>query len=252
MLDSVLPEQRKVVLVLRQLDIDKLSVSENAADVLHNDEVNVLRYPPQEPGRIVSGLVRSGLARPGAVLVQSPFNQDIYRDSAHVVEECALDKFTCFSELCMLLGARRVSVEQITMKNSKGKLSVGVKVDARVVSGEAKVNTEDLDSLRKRIVLEDTFPGDSADVEAAQELLTRTGLLSDASMRSLVDLRGSSRNPISSRHLQVNMTTETRRNLNVLARCKLGGLAKVISLEADYGRHVEEQTEFSVTIKVDF
>lgn len=258
MLDSAWPtepERRKVVFVLREVDIDKLSVSEQAADVLDNDEVHVLRYPPQQPNEIVSGLVGSGIARPGRVLIQSPFDVDVYRDSAQIVEECALDKYFYFSRLCQLLGAKRIAVEQITLKDSERKISSRVEAEFKVVEAEAKVGNEELDSFREKIVLEDTFPGDSPDIDAARELIARTGLSGDAGMRSLVDLRRGSKNLIKNRHLELNMTTETNRNLNVLARVKAGGpggLVRIMSLETDVDRILKERKEFTVRIKVDF
>lgn len=249
------PEQRKVVFVLRQLDIDKLSLSDHAADILDNEEVHVLRYPPQQPDEIELDLVRRGIARPGKVLVQSPFDSDVYRDSAQVVEDSALDKYFYFSRLCQLLGAKKISVEQITLKDHERKISVDAKANYKVVNAEAKVNIGELDAFREKIVLEDAFPGDSPDIEAAQELIARTGLSGDTGMRSLVDLRRGSKNPIKSRHLRVNMTTETNRSLSVLAGIAAGtpgGLAKVMSLEAAVDRVLKERKEFTVTIKVDF
>ncbi len=45
------------------------------------------------------------------------------------------------------------------------------------------------------------------------------------------------------------MTSEVKRNFNVLANFNVPAC---ISLEAGYDRHVREQTEFTLTIKVDF
>ena len=45
------------------------------------------------------------------------------------------------------------------------------------------------------------------------------------------------------------MTSEVKRNFNVLANLNVPAY---ISLEANYDRHVREQTEFTLTIKVDF
>ena len=42
------------------------------------------------------------------------------------VERFALDKHMIFSELCMHLGAREVTVEQIDLKNTMGKTTVSV------------------------------------------------------------------------------------------------------------------------------
>ena len=62
--------------------------------------------------RLVQDLVDSGLVRPGAVLIQSPFDKNTYENSMQAVERFALEKHLHFSTLCMYLGAREVTVEQ--------------------------------------------------------------------------------------------------------------------------------------------
>ena len=86
-------------------------------------------------------------------------------------------------------------------------------------------------------------------MQAARQLLERTGLINDTNMRSLLNLRQNSSNLFTSRRLQFNMTSEVQRNLSVLAN--LDVLA-ILSLESGYDRHIREKTEFTLIIKVDF
>ena len=86
-------------------------------------------------------------------------------------------------------------------------------------------------------------------MQAAEEHLKRTGLSGDDAMRSLIDLRRNPNNLLTSRELRLNMTSEVKRNFNVLANLNMPAY---LSLEAGYDRHVREQTEFTLTVKVDF
>ena len=155
-----------------------------------------------------------------------------------------------FSKLCMYLGAREVIVEQIELKNTEDRkiiyLQGGLSMKG---TGDIKIEDEEVASFYDKMTLHDRFQGGPPDVQAAEEHLKRTGLSGDDTMRSLIDLRRNPNNLLSSRELRLNMTSEVKRNFNVLANLNVPAY---ISLEAGYDRHVREQTEFTLTIKVDF
>lgn len=253
MTDSTWPDEpyrRKTVFVLNQTDIDALRFEKDGPELLLDEETYILPYPPQQSTPVVQDLVNSGIARPGTVLIQSPFDKDMYQNSTQAVERFALDKHMHFSTLCMYLGAREVTIEQIKCKNTKDEtnVSLGGGVPLRG-SADGEIKNKELASLGEKLVLKDKFPGGSPDVSAARELLRRTGLLGDPTMRSLLDLRQNSNNPIINREIELNLTTETQRNLSVLSNLNVPAY---LSLEAGYDRHVHEQTEFTLKIKVDF
>ena len=253
MTDSTWPDEpyrRKVVFVLNQAEIDALRFEEGGPELLLDEETYILPYPSQQSAPVVQDLISSGIARPEAVLIQNPFDKDIYQNSTQAVELFALDKHLYFSKLCRYLGAREVTIKQIKCKNIEKETTVSLEGSVPMKgSVDAKIKNKELDSLQEKLVLNDKFPGGAPDVPAARELLRKTGLLGDANMRSLFDMRQGSNNQLASRELQLNVTTETRSNLNVLADLTV---PPYLSLEAGYDRHVHEQTEFTLTIKVDF
>ena len=112
------PHRRKTVLVLNQQDIDALHYEEGGADLLLNEEVYILSSSLQESNPVIQDLVDSGLVQPGAVLIQSPFDKNIYENSMQALRRFALDKHLHFSTLCMYLGARAVTIEQSEYKKA--------------------------------------------------------------------------------------------------------------------------------------
>ena len=244
------PHRRKTVLVLDQQDIDSLRYKEGGADLLLNEEAYILPSSLQESNPVVQDLVDSGLVRLGAVLIQSPFDKNIYENSTQAVERFALEKHMHFSTLCMYLGAREVTVEQIEHKNIEGEktYSIGGGVPMRG-SGDVKIKNKEVASLHRQLTLKDTFAGGSPDVQAARKLLKQTGLSGDANMCALIDLRQNPNNLLKRREIRLNVTSEVKRNLNVLANLNVPAY---LSLESGYDRHVLEQTEFTLTVKVDF
>ena len=253
MIDSTWPDEpyrRKTVFVLNQTDIDALRFEKDGPELLLNEETYILPYPPQQSNPIVQDLIDSGIARPGTVLIQSPFDKDKYQNSTQAVQHFALVKHKHFSRFCQYLGARKVTIEQIKYKNIEEETTVSLEGGVPMRgSVDAKIKNKELASLREKLVLKNKFSGGAPDVPAARELLRKTGLLGDANMRSLLDMRQDSNNQLTSQELQLNVAAETQGNLNVLGNLTVPAY---LSLEAGYDRHVREQTEFILTIKVDF
>lgn len=244
------PSRRKAVFVLNESDIEALRLDKDGASLLLNEEVYILPSSSEQSNPVVQELIDSGLARPGAVLIQSPFEKDMYEKSTQAMERFALDKHLYFSTLCGYLGACKVTVEQIELKKEEKKetLSIDVGNPSTGPDGNIKVENEELASLYSRMDLQDTFAGGSPDLPEAERFLRETGLLGDANMRSLLKSQRP-KNPLTSRKLRLNVTSETQRNLDVLANFKA---PTFLSLEAGYDRHIKEKTEFTLTIRVDF
>ena len=244
------PHRRKTVLVLNQRDIDALRYEEGGADLLLNEEVYILSSSLEESNPVIQNLVDSGLVQPGAVLIQSPFDKNIYENSMQALRRFALDKHLHFSTLCMYLGARAVTIEQAEYKYTEDKKTFSARVDLPMKgSGDVKIEDEEWDSFHGKLTLHNEFQGGSPDVPAAKEHLKRIGLSGDPVMRALIDMRRNPNNLLTSQKLQLDMTSEVKSNFKVLANLNVPAY---ISLEADRNRHVREQTEFNLTVKVDF
>ena len=111
-------------------------------------------------------------------------------------------------------------------------------------------DSKELESFRSQLTLKDEFEGGEPEVKAATELLQRTGLSGDANMRGLLNIFQGQNIKIKSRTLELNLTTEVHRNLKVLANLKVPKF--LASLEADYDSKVQEQTEYTLNITVNF
>ena len=86
------PHRRKTVLVLNEQDIDALDYEEGGADLLLNEEIYILSSSLKESNPVIQNLVDSGLVQPNAVLIQSPFDKNIYENSMQALQRFALDK----------------------------------------------------------------------------------------------------------------------------------------------------------------
>lgn len=246
------PSSRKAVLVLQQHDLEKCAYEPGAAQALLDDEAYVLQFPVRPEGEMSTALqniIDAGLVRPGTILVQSPFDPDVYEEAFLAPQRFALAKHMHFSTLCMHLGAKEVSVEQIDLRTKTGKTSIDVKGDRHGASAQASVKAEELERFRAQMSLLDEFTGGPPDVDAAERLLRRTGLLADPNMRTLLEMRRDGANQLRTRKLVLSLSSEARSNLNVVGRLRVPAFVR---LSAEYDRVVEEQQDYTLTVVVRF
>jgi hypothetical protein len=243
------PWQRKAILVVSQHDIQKCTYEDDGDAILLNDEVFPLAFPVQDGNPIARTLARSNLARPGVLLLQNPYDQDSYEDALDASRRFALAKFTVFSQLCMHLGARLVSVKSVEVKTTNMKNEFAIGAGYHGVDGKAKVAFDAYERLKAEMSLEDRFVGGPADIPRAQELLSRTALSADPVARSLVEMRKVSLNRLTQRTLTLDLSSETRRTIEVATSVKV---PKFIKLQADYKRVASEHVDYTVKLDVLF
>lgn len=246
------PSRRRVVLVLTQHDIEKSAYENGAARALQDEETYVVQFPvaaSDDQPLALRNITDSGLATPGRMLVQSPYDPNTYEDASLAAKRFAMDKHMHFSMLCQHLGAKEVLVKQIELKTQTGKSKLDLTAERHGVSAEVGITNEDLDSLRNELSLRQEFHGGSANIDAAEQLLRRTSLLADPGMKTLLELRRDGDNPLKTHEISLSLSSESRKRLEVAARLKI---PQFVRLTADYQRVCEEQHEYKLTVVVRF
>lgn len=246
------PGKRKAILVLQEHDIEKCAYEPGAAQALLDDEAYVMQFPLRHQGEIplaLQNVFDAGLACPGNMLVQSPFDRDTYEEAAVAPQRFALAKHMYFSTLCMHLGAKEVVVEQIELRTLSGKTTIDVKGERLGASAQGSVESSELEKFRAQMHLHDQFEGGPADVAAAERLLRRTGLWADPNMRTLIEMRRDGANQLKSRRLVLSLSSEARSSLGVVGRIKVPAFVK---LSAEYERVVKQQHDYTLTVTVKF
>lgn len=217
-----------------------------------DEEAHVLQFPVRahdDAPTALRNIVDAGLARPGNVLVLSPYDADTYEEAALAPQRFALAKHMYFSTLCMHLGAKEVVVEQIELRTRSGKSTLEVKGERMGAGAQGTVGAEDLEKFRAQMNLRDEFEGGRADVVAAERLLRSTGLWADANMRTLIEMRREGANQLKTRKLVLSLSSEAKSNLNVVGRLRIPAFVK---LSAEYDRVVKEQQDYTLTVVVKF
>ena len=245
------PSKRRVILILDEYAIETCGYTPNAGHIFNDNEAYVLPYPtcPQEDIPALHNIIDANLLHPDAMLIQSPYDTDIYENAENAAQKFGVAKHIYFSNLCMHLGAKEVNVEQITLKTHSGKVSCTVQGERMGVGVGGTIETEELEKLRSQMSYRDRFAGGIPNVKAAEALLRQTGLLGDANMRSLLDMRRSSSNQIIARKIELNISSEAKNNLRIAGRI---GVPNTIKLSAECRRNIEEAHEYTLILEVIF
>ena len=154
-----------------------------------------------------------------------------------------------FSKFCQHLGAKKVSIEEIDLRTREGRWTSNVEGKRLGIGAQATVGNELLEKFRTQMNLQDEFEGGPPDIDAAERLLRRRGLWADPSMRTLLEMRCDTANPLVERRLVLSLSSETQNNLNVVGRLKIPAFVK---LSSGYDRVVSEQCEYTQTALVQF
>lgn len=246
------PSNRKAILILNQHDLEKCAYEPGAAQLLFDEEAYVLQLPIRPQGEMSPALryiVDADLASPGSMLVQSPFDIDTYVKASLAPQSFALAKHMYFSRLCMYLGAKEVSVEQIDLRTRTGKTSAKVKGERLGESAQVSMQADEFERFRADMNLCDEFTGGPPDTEAAEKLLRQTRLLADPDMRALLEMRRDGKNQLLTRKLTLSLSSEAKNKLNVVGRLKV---PTFVTLSAEYDQVIKEQHDYTVTVTVKF
>ena len=246
---------RRAVVILKKNDIrscrDDLSYEEK--QFLYDDEAFVLEYPPpqdtQDLPRALTNIIDSDLARPGLVLVQSPYDRDAYVELDKAAEAFAIEKMRHFSRLCQLLGAKFVEAEQVEIKRGNECAVYNVKANAGPLKAEGKVTMDEEESLSRKFSIRSVFIGKTPDVDAAERFLRSKNLYGDTVMRQLLEQCSDDSNPLLKQEVTISLSSETKSSLGVVGKLNL---PNKFGISSDYKRIATSMEEYSLTLLVRF
>lgn len=241
--------KRQAILILEQDQIDLLYETPDGKDILFNSECCILTLPLNKNNKIAQELIDHNLDKEGTVLIQNPFYKDRYEELSNIDQKFAMEKYFIFSTFCGYLGAKKVEVEEFeNCKNTaiqKARIDSTVNV-ARLDNGLKK---EIDDKFFKSLNVNLTFLGGEPDLEAASNLLKKTGLIAKSpEMHSLLEMRRSRVNQLKSSQVMLNLSEETNGILQFIS--SLNSLKYFVKF--NYEQMIKEKKEYALKVSVTF
>lgn len=211
--------------------------------------VAVIAAPARAPkARLDAGLYRRGLLEPGAVLIQSPLDANVYQPLEEAALTFALDKLLLYDRVAGLLGATKFSVEELQVMSEGGSLTIRGGVEAPVGEVKGNFDKSQTKKLQSFMAIGSTNVGGVPNVDAAQEIADNAGLTSDPALSHLI---GVVRDGVQKKtqSIRLNLTQEAKRNISLGA-----GLSSKfnISGSAALDRGHDELRDVQIILTVEF
>jgi len=243
-------DERQVIIVLNDADIQSLSYEEGAASLISDPNTAIVKCPYSTENEIVNQLKNRQLFRRGAVLIQNPFKRDQYEDVVESREMYSIEKHMHFSEICCLLGARTIRVKQIEKKYHKRTNETKVKVEVgRVVKGSVETNDQNISKIAKSLTLLDEYSGSEPNVTGAIAVAERTSLIHDRNVRSLINICQNKGNRIKKRELELSLSCETERILDIVSSLDVPAY---VNVNAEYKTIVQIRMEYNMSLLIEW
>lgn len=257
--DASDPSTRRAILVLDQHDLEKRSY-EGDTGIFQERESLVMPlegFQNRETNIPMQNIWDAGLARSGMVLVQSPFDLDVYEAIEDAPQKFALAKYMYFSTLCLFLGARKVSVGHIEIRRDSDEIHMELDGDISIKRGKGKISgsaeQKKFQEFRSGLSLVDEFEGGEPDTEAAEKFLRSKHLITDSNMKTLLEMSRATTNRIKKRKLKLNLSNESKHNLNIAGRLEVNVLpVSGGSAGGSFDRNATSSNEYILTVEVEF
>ncbi|WP_286736597.1 hypothetical protein [Pseudomonas sp. PGPPP4] len=201
--------------------------------------------------------------RVGNVIAKAGYT-DQFGSIDEFAEDYALRKYRLWVQLCITLGAKKVSVKDIEdvsiEQQDKSDLDVGLSVTSPIGSGEAGVkrnSNKASDEVNKRTMgLTAEATGGQPDLEAAEEMLKQYGLFKDDMFRSIYEMRRLKSNQLTKHEFTLDLTKDIKRMFDSSTKAKLSAMSKIYKGRVDVSvasKSLEKaRTAMKLSIVVDF
>jgi len=239
----------RVVVAVPSSEIERLDYEPSGQDLLLDRRVELIPIDGDGESPTAATLAQLGLLDEPGVLVESPYERDVFERVETAAGEFAHQKLFLFSQFCGLLGAKKVTALRVLEETEQGRreFDLGLK-PVGALGAKAEGESTSFDRLASRFRLEDEYEGGEFDVAAAQQLLQKHRLLRDANMRGLLGARESA-NPIRSREVVLNVMQETSGALRVAASL---AVPAYLSLDASYKSELNSTRQLTVVLRIEF
>ncbi|MDJ0897565.1 MAG: hypothetical protein QNJ55_02055 [Xenococcus sp. MO_188.B8] len=252
------PEKRRVIMVLSRQNLNQLQINaesdRSARELLLNSQVSLLDDSAKGDSSLIQRLRGSGLLNSGSILIQSPYDPSSYADALNASYSFAQAKCIHFANLCGLLAAKKVSVEQMEIQTSDGKTKFSGNLDTSYGRGRAEVERRAWEQMKKAITIEEEYDQGEPKLEQAEIYLSKHQWLSDPHMNGLLFKREAGI-PIKKHKFILSLTRESQKNLSVafsLNIPKNPSIPIVGQLKGTLEQTKKEAFDFSLTINVEF
>lgn len=241
-------DRRKVIMVLSNQDINNLRAADDNG-LRANPNVCLVDYDSITSDYGILERIKP-LISPNIVLIQSPYNCDIYEVGADAMYKFSVSKHVIASQLFRLLGCRELEVIQLDIQGeieTRQFNFVGEHPELRAEFQSLSVSEK---SLFSEVKLKEVYQGSKPRTQQAFDYLAMHYLTNDSNLMGLVEKCSDEDNKMCEYNLQVTLTQETKHTVDLLGTLSIPHF--LVNLKANLSTLKQHTSQYKVTYRALF
>lgn len=174
--------------------------------------------PPDSEDPVL--LTAADQLRPSVVLLRNAWGGSGYVDAAAAYELISLAKFNLFANVCQMLGATRLEVEEIHEESSRGRVKGRAAFRGHSVRGNGSLKSTSARQVAQAIQGLWVWQSGSPDAESAAAYAAAQRISSDPVIAGLIQQRRFTGNALTEHRLKLNITSEAQRAVQTALEVK--------------------------------
>lgn len=242
------PERRKVIMVLSNQKFNSLRIEDDNG-LRANPNVCLVNYDSITSDYGILERIKP-LISPNIVLIQSPYNSDIYELSDDAIYKFSLSKHVIASQLFRLLGCRELEVIQLDIQGEIETRQFNLKENHPLIETGIQSLSVNEKSLLSEVTLKEVYKGSKPRIQEAEDYLAKHYLTNEINLMGLVEKCRDNDNKLCEYNLKVNLTQESKSTLDFLVNLSIPSY--FVEVNTKISTIKQHKTQYKVTYKALF
>lgn len=218
-MNSQAPDTRQRIVVMSRDDYNRARLE--SPELLVNPVTRVVALPLRPPDTEDPALLAlASELRPCTVLLRNTWGNGAYIEAAAAYELISLAKFNLFANVCQMLGATRLEVNELREVDDHGTVTGKLDFKASAADSQGTFTCESSRRLAQSIQGLWIWQSGPADVEGAAAYATAEQIHRDPVIASLIQQRRFAANALTEHMLQLNISSEAQRAVQAALEVK--------------------------------
>ncbi|MBA4722970.1 MAG: hypothetical protein H2067_17765 [Alcanivorax sp.] len=179
--------------------------------------------------------------RPGNIVLKPTYTNQ-YISADFFLEDIIYRKYNLFVQLCIALGAKKitvtdiknVSLERATSQSSDGKIDANAPIAEITTNAEANEASMGDENYHSTMKLNALAEGGPPDIEKADEIISKFNLRNEPLFEDIYSMRQVKTNPIKKYEVSLDCTQDIKRMIDSSMHAKIKIMGKLYSGKAEF------------------
>jgi hypothetical protein len=190
--------------------------------------------------------------QPSAVLIRNRWGANAYVDATAVHEKLSLAKFNAFANVCQMLGATRLEVEELREVTEDGSVSSRVDFHVGKMQSQLTAGSEWFRRLAQSIKGQWTWRSGRCDTDLAARYAEQLGLLADPVISGLIQQRQFTGNALTEQLVELDVSSDAQREIRATLGMEASLLRLAPAFEATFASLRHQSHHLGLRVRVAF